>query len=255
MSLSDRETELLNLLSTDSAISVEELAKRLFVSMPTIRRDLMALADRGLILRTHGGATLRHDTAENRMPLYLRQSMNSREKRQIAESAATLVKNGDIVFLDASTTAAYLVPILADFKDVIVITSGVRTAMALSETGIKALCTGGLMINNSFSYIGQDAINMIRHYNADLFFFSCHGIADDGMLTDTSREENDLRAEMMHRAKRNVLLVDNSKFGLPCWHNLCHVSEVDHVFCNMPLPKAYGEPKYGCTVTDSANRV
>lgn len=255
MSLSDRETELLRMLSTDTAVSVEELAKRLFVSMPTIRRDLTTLAERGLILRTHGGATLRHDTAENRMPLYLRQGRNSREKRQIAESAVSLVKSGNIIFLDASTTVSYLVPLLADVKDIIVITSGVRTAMALSETSIKALCTGGLMINSSFSYIGQDAADMVRHYNADLFFFSCHGLSDDGMLTDTSREENDLRAEMMRRAKKNVLLVDDSKFGLPCWHNLCHVSDVDRVYCNAPLPERYGQPKEGCTVPDFATKV
>lgn len=245
MALSDRESELLSLLSSDKSTSVQTLARQLFVSLPTVRRDLATLAEKGLVLRTHGGATLRTDAADYRTPLYLRQTRNSREKRRIAEAAVSLVKNGDIILLDASSTASYLIPLLADFSDIIVITSGVRTAMALSETGIKSLCTGGLMINNSFSYIGQDAADMVRRYNADLFLFSCHGLSPDGMVTDTSQEENDLRREMMKRAKRSVLLVDSSKFGVQCWHNLCHLSEVDYCFSDAPLPAACGRPRFG----------
>lgn len=244
MALSDRETNLLNLLSSTSVVSVEDLAKRLFVSTPTIRRDLTALAERGLVLRTHGGATLPQTRADTRIPFYLRQDLNGDAKRQIAQNAVELVKSGDIIFLDASTSASYLIPFLAKVKDVIVITSGVRSSAILSETGIKTFCTGGLLLNNSFSYVGQDAVNMIRHYNADLLFFSCHGISSSGMLTDNSHEENDLRYEMMKRSKRSVLMIDESKFGIECYHNLCHLSEVDYCFSNVPLPSEYGTPKF-----------
>ncbi len=248
MALSDREHELLAQLSPDKSVSAEALARQLYVSVSTVRRDLAALAGRGLIVRTHGGAMLKNDSAETRMPLYLRANRHSREKRAIAEKAVSLIHNGDVIMLDASSTAAFLVPYLTDFGDIIVITSGVRTAMALSETGIESLCTGGRIINNSFSYIGRDAADMIRHYNADLFFFSCHGLTEDGWLTDTSKEENDLRAEMLRRSRRSVLLADSSKLGVSCWHNLCRVDETDYVVCDAPLPPSCGKPRIGSLV-------
>lgn len=245
MSLSDRETELLKLLSVDSSVSVESLARQLYVSVPTIRRDLAVLAERGLVVRTHGGAILKNDSAETRMPVYLRRHRNDREKRLIASLAVSLIKNGDVIMIDASTTAMHLVPYLADFSDIIVITSGVATAMALSETGIKSYCTGGFIINNSFSYIGRDAIDMIRHYNADIFFFSCHGLSDEGEMTDSSREENEIRAEMLRRSRKNVLLADSSKLGVRCWHSIGNIADIDYVVSDSPLPESFGSPVSG----------
>ena len=68
MSLFDREEQLMNLLSHGDEMSVEELAKVMFVSEPTIRRDLATLAQKGLILRTHGGAILNRDASSSLTP-------------------------------------------------------------------------------------------------------------------------------------------------------------------------------------------
>lgn len=174
----------------------------------------------------------------------LRRSKFGAEKKMIANAAIQLVKNGDVIMMDGSSTASYLIPLLTGFSNIIVITSGVHTAMLLCETNIKTLCTGGLMVNHSYSYVGQDATDMIRHYNADVCFFSCHGIIDGGMLTDPSKEENDLRSEMMRRSKKSALLIDSSKFNVNGWHNLCKLSEVDYCFCDKKIPENYGVPKY-----------
>lgn len=244
MSLVDREQQLLSLLSHEKATSVEQLAKAMYVSEPTVRRDLATLTQKGLILRTHGGAILNQDALNTLTPLMLRRSKFGAEKKMIANAAIQLVKNGDVIMMDGSSTASYLIPLLTGFSNIIVITSGVHTAMLLCETNIKTLCTGGLMVNHSYSYVGQDATDMIRHYNADVCFFSCHGIIDGGMLTDPSKEENDLRSEMMRRSKKSALLIDSSKFNVNGWHNLCKLSEVDYCFCDKKIPENYGAPKY-----------
>ena len=244
MSLFDREEQLLNLLSHGDEMSVEELAKAMFVSEPTIRRDLATLTQKGLILRTHGGAILNRDASSSLTPLDLRKHHNSAEKKLIANTAVSLVKNGDVIMMDASTTTSYLIPLLTNFSNIIVITSGVYNTMLLSNTNIKTLCTGGILINHSYSYVGQDAVDMVRHYNADLYFFSCHGIIDGGMLTDPGKEENDLRREMMKRSRKTVLMLDSGKFDVNGWNNLCSLGEVDYCICDCEIPERFGKPRF-----------
>ena len=126
---------------------------------------------------------------------------------------------------------------LSDFNDIIVITSGIKTAMFLSQTAIKFYSTGGRAINSSYSYIGQTAIDTIKTFNADICFVSCHGLSEQGFATDTSERENDVRNAILNQSKRKVLLLDSSKIDKNCWHNLRHVSLFDDVFCNALLPE------------------
>ena len=65
MSLKERENAILGILSENGQATVEELCRRLFVSQPTVRRDLSALSERGLIVRTHGGARARNAAGQN----------------------------------------------------------------------------------------------------------------------------------------------------------------------------------------------
>lgn len=244
MALSDRENELLNILSMNKTVTVKGLAKMLYVSLPTVRRDLTALAEKGLILRTHGGAVISKQFSDTYTPLYLRENKNNPEKKLIAEQAAKLLKENCLIMLDASTTAMHLLPYLQDFNNLTVITSGVRTAALLAEAGINTLGTGGHVVKGSYSYTGQDAMQMVRNYTADLFFFSCKGLSPDGMLSDTSVEETDLRREMLKRAKCSALLIDSNKFDADYWYNLCHLSDVDYCFSDKPLPETCGKPRF-----------
>lgn len=126
---------------------------------------------------------------------------------------------------------------LKDRKDVIVITSGLKTLTALSQTDLKFYSTGGLAINKSSSFVGQTAINTVKSFNADVCLVSCHGLSSQGFVTDTSERENDLRKAIMEQSKVKVLLIDSSKIGQGFWHNLCKISEFDCVYCNSPLPQ------------------
>lgn len=154
-------------------------------------------------------------------------------KSALAEQASTLIQDGFVVMLDASTTASHLVKYLERFKDIIVITCGIKTAYMLN---IKFLCTGGESINKSFSLIGQSAISTIREYNADICFVSCHGLSPSGYATDTSVPENEIRHALMRQSRIKVLMLDNTKIDNGFWHNLCDISEFDAVICNEELP-------------------
>ena len=86
-------------------------------------------------------------------------------------------------------------------------------------------------------FVGQTAIDTVRAFNADVCFVSCHGLCENGLVTDTSVQENDVRRAILEQSKRKVLLIDSGKIGKGCWHNLCYISFFDDVFCDQPLPE------------------
>ena len=84
--------------------------------------------------------------------------------------------------------------------------------------------------------IGQEAIQAIKNYNADILFFSSMGLSEDGYFTDSNKEENDITKEMMKYATKKVALIDSSKIGKKYVYNLCHLTDVDEVICEEELP-------------------
>ena len=238
MANTEREEKILNILKEKSEVSVNALTELLFASEATVRRDLKRLDERGLILRAHGKAINAKLYADKNEDFSLREVTALPIKKRIASKAVkTCVKNGLVIMLDASTTATCTIDFLSSYDDIIVITSGLKSLVKLANTTLKFYSTGGKAINSSSSFVGQTAISTVNSFNADVCLISCHGISSDGYLTDTSEPENDLRKAMLKRAKRKVLLVDSTKINKPFWHNLCHVSEFDDVFCNEPLPE------------------
>jgi len=238
MTITQRHTQILEALAKNSDINVKELAKLLMVSEPTIRRDLTELAQKGLLTKVYGGAVLNQGSADREIPFIFREKEKSSLKARIGVQAAKLVQNGMVVMLDGSTSAYHLVPYLAQKKDLIVITSGAKTAVALAEANIRTFCTGGQMVIHSFSYVGQQAEDFVRSINADILFFSCRGLSDDGKMTDQSIDEANLRKVMMQCSQKKYLLCDSSKFGKACFYNMGNVQDIDGILSEAPLPPA-----------------
>ena len=238
MAYIDREKQILNILKQFPTVTIQTLMQQLYASEATIRRDLRKLEEKELIIHSYGKITAASVSAEKTVGLNLRENLQNPIKQKLAESAiSTCINNGNVIMLDASSTAMNAVPFLEKYKDLIVITSGLKTALLLSQTAIKFYSTGGRAVNTSYSYIGQTAIDTLKHFNADVCFVSCHGLSEQGFITDASERENDVRYTIMKQSKRKVLLIDSSKFNKNCWHNLCLISEFDDVFCDKPLPE------------------
>lgn len=231
MTITDRQQLILNVLAENKNSSVKELARMLYVSEPTVRRDLTELEGRGLVTRVYGGAHLTKErgSADSEIPFYLREKERSPAKIEMGRRAASLVRDGMVLMLDGSTSAYNIVPFLTPFKDLIVITSGAKTALALAELNINTYCTGGKMIIHSFSYVGEQAESFVKRIYADILFFSCRALSDDGQMSDVSVEEVDLRRAMLGCAAKKVLLCDSSKLGKICFYNMGTLDEVDMV--------------------------
>lgn len=224
----ERQEKILDILDSHKSISVNKLSKILFVSPPTIRRDLSALEKQGKVLRTHGGVVLRH-TAENEIPLMLREDRNSHSKQIIAQKAVKHIENGDVIFLDASSTSAHIVPLLKDFKDLIIITNSPKTSLKLGEMNIKNYCTGGLLLAHSIAYVGHETENFISGLNADIFFFSSRGYSLNGFITDSSPEESAVKKAMIKNSNKIIYLCDSSKKNKTYMYNICRTRDITEI--------------------------
>lgn len=238
MSYNDRKQQILSLLAETNTVEVSTLTKFLYASAATVRRDLARLEEEGFIIRSHGKAVSVNLYADKCIPYTLRESVGSLAKKKIAEAAVKAhAKEGTVIMLDASSTVLQTVEHLGEINNLIVITSGIQTLIELTKTNIRFYSTGGRAINKSSSFVGQTAIDTLRNFNADVCFVSCHGLSENGFVTDTSERENDIRAMMMKQSAKKVLLIDETKINLNCWNNLCHISDFDDVYCNAPLPE------------------
>ncbi len=238
MMIEQRQQLILEKLAEKHNKKIKELAAFLHVSEPTVRRDFTELHNRGLITKVYGGAILRSESgsADREIPFFLREREKSKSKVIIGRKAASLVKNGAVVMLDGSTSAYHIVPYLSKIKDIIVITSGAKTAVELAKAKINTFCTGGYMLIRSFSYVGRPAEDFVRGVNADILFFSCHGLDMQGQMSDLAIEEADLRRVMFQSCKKKYLLCDSTKFGKTYLHNMGNIREIDGIITECELP-------------------
>lgn len=237
MSYYERENQILNYLREKQQVGNNELAAKLYVSTATLRRDLKKLEKKGYVIRGHGSCTLAEMEANRELPIMIRELEGNAAKIQIAKEAVKQIKTGDVIMLDGSTTVLSMVPFLTKLKNIIVITTGVKAAYLLGSAGVETILAGGKMIMESLVCIGKEATDTISRYHADLAFFSCRGLSDDGMISDNSVEQNDIRRVMMAHATRSICLMDSSKFSQQFLCNLCPASDVDELISEAPLPE------------------
>lgn len=228
MSFYNREEKYITILSSGEH-SVKELCEKLFISEATVRRDISALRDKEILTCRRGIVKLNTQSPDKRVPLFIRDMENCAEKISIAQKAARLVKDGNTVMLDASTTAFYILSQIQNRKNLIIITNGAKTALEAACMGIKTICTGGDITLESFSYVGTDAENLLKRYNADIAFFSCRGLSYDGIATDSSILENSMRIIMKENSEKSYLLCDKNKLGKKYLNTLCNTKTLDGV--------------------------
>ena len=234
MSFKDRENAILEYLREHKSASISELCRELFVSEPTMRRDLATLNESGKIIRTYGGASYRSELCEN-LPQAFREREYSDEKVRIGKRCLELIHDGDTVMVDASSSAAALLELIGNKASIVVITNSAKAPLTLFDTNVKTLVTGGELAFNTYAYVGSYAENFLRSFNADICFFSIRTLTSDGLLTDNAIAENSVRKIMLARSKRKVLMMNSKKVGEPCINTLCSLDEIDNIVCEKDI--------------------
>ncbi|MBQ1950795.1 MAG: DeoR/GlpR transcriptional regulator [Clostridia bacterium] len=223
----ERQNKILKILEDRQVVTVEELCALLYSSGATIRRDLQVLENSGVIRRTHGGA-MHIDVGAQDFPMTLREQENFGAKEFLTQKALPLIKDGQTLFMDSSSTVCRLARRLTGFQRLRVITNGLKTASILAEIdGVEVYSTGGRLRDNAMSFTGTQAIQFVQMFNADYAFISCRGVDPEVGVTDSDESEANLKRVYIQNAKRVVLLCDSSKLGQRFF---CKISPLESIW-------------------------
>ncbi len=208
----ERRNEILMKLQAERRVVVSELSQLYDVSEETIRRDLEKLVNEGVAIKSYGGAVI-NENANLEVPFNIRKNYNVIGKQKIAEQIAALVKDGESLMLDASSTAVYIAKALKDKKNLTVITNSIEIVVELMDVPEwKVLSTGGLSREGSFALVGPQTDKMLRSYHVDKTIISCKGFDLNSGLTDSDELHANNKITMLESAGMKILAVDNTKF-------------------------------------------
>ncbi|WLS78238.1 DeoR/GlpR family DNA-binding transcription regulator [Erwinia pyri] len=210
--------QIMDYLKSHNLVTVDQLVAAISASPATIRRDLIKLDREGVISRSHGGVTLNRFIPAQPTTLEKMQR-NLVEKQAIAQAAASLVKSGDSVVLDAGTTMLELARQLTHLQ-LRVITSDLHIALFLSEfKQIEVTIIGGRIDDSSQSCVGDHGRRLLKNIYPDVAFVSCNSWSLEKGITTPTEEKAVLKEDLLGNARRRVLLADSSKYG--SWSLFC----------------------------------
>jgi DeoR family fructose operon transcriptional repressor len=218
------------LRSSQRPSSVAELAERFAVSEVTIRRDVKWLLSEAKLVKTVYGGVMASQEAILEVSLATRLNVNLEEKQKIGIAAVRLLRSGDTVALDNSTTTLELVKLLQDFRDLTVVTNSVKALAVLAQqSGITVHLTGGILLREAFSLVGPSAERSMREFNVDKAIISAKGLDPAVGLTQVNLFDIEVKKAMIASAKEVIVLADHTKLGKMALATVCPLSAIHKV--------------------------
>lgn len=210
----ERRNKIEQIINKNKSVLVVELAKQFEVTTETIRGDLEKLEKQGILVRTYGGATL-VDTSEIELAITERDMVNFEGKQNIARYASELIKDGETIFLDSSTSSWHLARYIKEKKGITVITNAEKIVNELSGCEhVYVVCVGGELTSKNMSYVGRVAEKTIKeNYYANRCFFSCRGVTLGRGLVDSNEGEAEIKKAMLSCSESAIFLCDKNKIG------------------------------------------
>lgn len=229
----ERYRAILDLLNQKQAVTVAELTEALSASESTIRRDLTALHRQGRLLKVHGGATALSSYLSYDSDMQTKNDLNLEEKQRIAEYAAGMVGNGDVIFLDAGSTTRLVISYLQP-SDALFVTNGLEHACALSRAGFSVVMLGGEVKPVTEAVVGPSVVDTIRQFNFTKGFFGVNGISPKAGYTTPEWLESAVKSEAMRRCRNCYVLADSGKFEAVATMSFAPLSDATIITTSAP---------------------
>ncbi|MDK8190691.1 DeoR/GlpR family DNA-binding transcription regulator [Paenibacillus sp. UMB7766-LJ446] len=235
MLAAERYDRIVEMVNVKGSIRVSELSEHCRVTEETIRRDLDRLEQAGRLRRSHGGAvSVKEEQPE--IPYRVRETTHAEEKKRIAQSALSMIRPGDRILLDASTTAGYMAANMPDMP-LTVLTNSIQVATELSSRDkIEVISTGGQLAQRSLSFVGPLAERSLETYHVDKLFLSCKGVhLEGGGISESNELQARLKQKMVGISDQVILLADTSKFGVRAFARVTGLDAVHEVITDQSL--------------------
>jgi len=231
-----RRARILELLEEKESIISREIAEELNTSATTVWRDISALALKGKVLKTHGGAMLRKRTDDFEFLFSTRLRKNMEVKKRIAWKAASFVETDDIIALDTGTTATLLASFLKSKERITVITASLGVAQELiGARGVYTVLLGGDLKEESMSTAGDITLQNIKGFRVNKYFIGAAAIDPLRGTQDAYLFERDIKRALVSISEKRIVLADSSKFGMTSLAVVVSLDEIDTVITDKKL--------------------
>lgn len=239
MNSTERHQLILEKLHQEGDLNVVSLYKELRVSRVTIRKDLKLLEEKGLLFRTHGGATLKNPYTIDR-PVNEKEKLQAAEKSKIGAIAAALIDDDDSIIIASGTTVLALAKKIQNKKNLTVITASLNVALELlKQPDIEVLQLGGILRKTSSSVTGPYAQNILADFSCTKLFLGVDGIDLEFGLSTTSAMEAHLNRQMIEASQKVIVLSDSTKFGKRGFGKICGLDKVDRVITDTGISEYF----------------
>lgn len=229
MNTIERHKKIINKITQEGQIKVQDLCDELKVSPVTIRKDLKLLEEKDILYRIHGGATLNN-------PYTIDKHVNEKgkihlsEKMQIGAAGAKLVTANDSILIASGTTVLALAKNIEPQENLTVITSALNVALELNDhIEIEVIMLGGVLRKRSSSVTGLYAENNLSDFSCSKLFMGVDGIDLDFGLTTANVMEAHLNREMIKVSQKTIVLADSTKFGKRGFGRICGFENIDEI--------------------------
>lgn len=213
MGPSKRHRDILRLLEQDGTVAIAELARKLNVSLETVRRDIRPLAGNGSLVKMHGAVSLPSIVGE--APFEKRMRENSEAKKAIAAAVAGTIRDGDSIMMDTGTTTSFLARELLGHRRLTVVTNSSDVARTLATVNDnRVYMAGGELRSDNGAAFGTTAIDFVGRFSVTHAVISTGAVNADGMM-DYDLEEAEFARMVLTRGQRALVVTDHSKFGRP----------------------------------------
>lgn len=227
---------MVKLIKDRERVSVTELAERFGVSEVTIRADLQALAERNLIVRTHGGAVT-GSRGLHELSLATRSQQQVSEKDRIGAAGAAMISHGEAIILDSSSTALAIAKHLKHHRELTILTNSLAIANGMLDAlGVNVVMPGGVLRREMASLTGANGLEAFRRFNIQKGFFGATGISVPEGLTDVSAGEAEVKRPLVAMCREVIAVVDATKWGRVGLASFATLESVNRVITDTNAP-------------------
>jgi DeoR/GlpR family transcriptional regulator of sugar metabolism len=234
-----RREKIIELLRENGSCRVHKLKKIFQVSEPTIRQDLEAMEQAGLIIRQHGGAFI-SNYASFATDIQLERHTHMDLKELISARAAEFIASGDSVILDSGTTVTEMIKYLTNRKDLKIVTPAINITLALGKEPTNTIImTGGEFKAPTLSLTGEKSVHIFNDLYVEKLFLAAGGFSLEAGLTYPSFTDLPLKRAMIDSAKTVYLLVDSSKLEKVLFASLGCLDKIDYLITDNGITDDY----------------
>lgn len=210
----------------NKTVTLDQICQYFNISKSTIRRDLGEILEDKSIKKIYGGVTVR---SQNKLtPFEERNICNRTMKEKIARTAASLIDDDDIVFIDSGTTTPWIIDGLIDKKNITILTNNIEIILkALPYNNLNIICLSGALNRSTLSFTGPSAVQVLQNFNISKAFMAATGFAINSGATNSSPEESDIKKTAVMRSQKVYLLADSGKCGAVALITYCNLKEIN----------------------------